>query len=40
MAEDQKDQVKALLKAAWKLGHKEEIAKIRKVSEWLESFIE
>ncbi len=34
--EDQKDQVKALMKAAWELGHKEGIAKIRKLSEWLE----
>ena len=34
--EDQKDQVKALLKAAWRLDHKEGMAKIRKLSEWLE----
>ena len=34
VAEDQKDQVKALMKAA--LGHKEGMAKIRKLSEWLE----
>ena len=34
--EDQKDQVKSLMKAAWRLGHKEGMAKIRKLSEWLE----
>ena len=36
VAEDQKEQVKALMKAAWKLGHTEGMAKIRKLSEWLE----
>lgn len=36
VAEDQKEQVKALMKAAWKLGHQEGMAKIRKLSEWLE----
>jgi putative transposase len=36
VAEDQKEQVKALMKAASKLGHKEGMAKIRKLSEWLE----
>jgi transposase-like protein len=36
LAEDQKDQVKSLMKAAWRLGHKEGMAKIRKLSEWLE----
>jgi putative transposase len=34
--EDQKEQVQALLKAAWRLGHKEGMAKIRKLAEWLE----
>jgi transposase-like protein len=34
--EDQKDQVKSLLKAAWRLEHKEGMGKIRKLSEWLE----
>ena len=33
---DQKDQVKSLMKAAWRLGHREGMAKIRKLSEWLE----
>ena len=36
LPEDQKDQVKSLMKAAWRLGHKEGMAKIRKLSEWLE----
>jgi putative transposase len=36
LPEDQKDQVKSLLKAAWRLDHKEGMAKIRKLSEWLE----
>ncbi len=36
LPEDQKDQVKSLMKAAWRLGHKEGTAKIRKLSEWLE----
>lgn len=36
LPEDQKDQVKSLLKAAWRLEHKEGMAKIRKLSEWLE----
>ena len=35
VAEDQKEQVKALMKAAWKLGPKEGMAKMRKLSEWL-----
>lgn len=33
---DQKDQVKALLRAAWRLDPKEGAARIRKMSEWLE----
>ncbi len=36
LPQDQKDQVKSLMKAAWRLGHKEGVAKIRKLSEWLE----
>jgi transposase-like protein len=36
LPEDQKDQVKSLMKAAWRLGHKEGMAKIQKLSEWLE----
>jgi transposase-like protein len=36
LPEDQKDQVKSLMKAAWRLGHKEGTAKIRKLPEWLE----
>lgn len=36
LPEDQKDQVKSLMKAAWRLDHKEGMAKIRKLSEWLE----
>lgn len=36
LPQDQKDQVRAAMKAAWKCDHKIGIAKLKKLSEWLE----
>src|ERR1035437_9867673 len=36
LPEDQKDQVKSLMRAAWKMEAKAGVTRIRKLAEWLE----
>src|SRR5579864_4863195 len=36
LPEDQKDQVKSVMRAAWKMNAKDGMARLRKLAEWLE----